>query len=84
MQSVIGAAREVRGSLVEKGFTYTEVPLKDNTYDVEAIANAVNDNTRVVVIQRSRGYSTREPLSIADIKVIVDAVKLKILKRFVS
>ena len=51
-----------------KGFTYTEVPLKDNTYDVEAIANAVNDNTRVVVIQRSRGYSTREPLSIADIK----------------
>lgn len=77
MQSVIGAAREVRGSLVEKGFTYTEVPLKDNTYDVEAIANAVNDNTRVVVIQRSRGYSTREPLSIADIKIIVDAVKAK-------
>ena len=77
MQSVIGSSREVRGSLVEKGFTYTEVPLKDNTYDVEAIANAVNDNTRVVVIQRSRGYSTREPLSIADIKVIVDAVKAK-------
>ena len=77
MQSVIGASREVRGSLVEKGFTYTEVPLKDNTYDVEAIANAVNDNTRVVVIQRSRGYSTREPLSIADIKIIVDAVKAK-------
>ena len=77
MQSVIGSSREVRGSLVEKGFTYTEVPLKDNTYDIEAIANAVNDNTRVVVIQRSRGYSTREPLSIADIKVIVDAVKAK-------
>ena len=51
--------------------------MKDNTYDVEAIANAVNDNTRVVVIQRSRGYSTREPLSIADIKVTVDAVKAK-------
>lgn len=77
MQSVIGASRKVRGSLVEKGFTYTEVPLKDNTYDVDAIANAVNDNTRVVVIQRSRGYSTREPLSIADIKIIVDAVKVK-------
>ena len=53
------------------------MPLKDNTYDVEAIANAVNDNTRVVVIQRSRGYSTREPLSIADIKIIVNAVKAK-------
>ncbi len=70
----------MRGSLVEKGFTNTEVPLKDNTYDVEAIANAVNDNTRAVVIQRSRGYSTREPLSIADIKIIVDAVKAKKLE----
>ena len=29
------------------------------------------------MIQRSRGYSTREPLSIADIKIIVDAVKAK-------
>ncbi len=77
MQSVIGATREVRGSLVEKGFIYHEVPLKNETYDLEGITNAVNDDTRVVVIQRSRGYSTREPLSIANIKEIVDVVKAK-------
>ena len=39
--------------------------------------DAVNENTRVVVIQRSRGYSTREPLSIADIRTICDVVKAK-------
>ena len=82
MQSVIGHTRPVKGSLIEKGFTYTEVPLKNNRYDLEGIQNAVNDNTRAVVIQRSRGYSTREPLSIVDIKAIVDVVKAKILIPF--
>ena len=77
MQSVIGYTRPVKGSLIEKGFTYTEVPLNNNTYDLDAIGQAVNSNTRAVVIQRSRGYSTREPLSIADIKAIVDVVKAK-------
>ena len=75
MQSVIGAVRDVRGSLTEKGFIYKEVPLKDGTYDFEGITAAVNDQTRVVVIQRSRGYSTREPLSCEDIGRICAAVK---------
>lgn len=75
MQSVIGAVRDVRGSLTEKGFIYKEVPLKDGTYDLEGIKAAVNDQTRVVVIQRSRGYSTREPLSCEDIGRICAAVK---------
>lgn len=75
MQSVIGAVRDVRGSLTEKGFIYKEVPLKDGTYDLEGIKAAVNEETRVVVIQRSRGYSTREPLSCKDIGRICAAVK---------
>ena len=75
MQSVIGAVRDVRGSLTEKGFIYKEVPLKDGTYDLEGIKAAINEETRVVVIQRSRGYSTREPLSCEDIGRICAAVK---------
>lgn len=75
MQSVIGAVRDVRGSLTEKGFIYKEVPLKDGTYDLAGIKAAVNEKTRVVVIQRSRGYSTREPLSCEDIGRICAAVK---------
>lgn len=75
MQSVIGEVRSVRGSLTEKGFIYKEVPLKDGTYDLEGIKAAVTAETRVVVIQRSRGYSTREPLSCKDIGRICQAVK---------
>lgn len=77
MQSVIGVPHPVRNSLVERGFIYKEVPLKNNTYDLEGIVAAVTEDTRVVVIQRSRGYSTREPLSVADIESICKAVKAK-------
>lgn len=77
MQSVIGVPHTVRNSLVERGFIYKEVPLKDNTYDLEAIVAAVTEETRVVVIQRSRGYSIREPLSVKDIEIICKAVKEK-------
>lgn len=77
MQSVIGVPHPVRNSLVERDFIYKEVPLKDNTYDLDGIAEAVTENTRVVVIQRSRGYSTREPLSVTDIEKICKVVKAK-------
>lgn len=77
MQTVIGSSRDTRGSLVEKGFIYKEANLKDDHYDLAAIESAVNENTRVVVIQRSRGYSTRQPLSVEDIGKIVAVVKKK-------
>lgn len=77
MQTVIGSNRDTRGSLVEKGFIYKEANLKDDHYDLAAIESAVNENTRVVVIQRSRGYSTRQPLSVEDIGKIVAVVKKK-------
>lgn len=77
MQTVIGSNRDTRGSLVEKGFIYKEANLKDDHYDLAAIESAVNENTRVVVIQRSRGYSTRQPLSVDDIGKIVAVVKKK-------
>lgn len=77
MQTVIGSNRDTRGSLVEKGFIYKEANLKDDHYDLAAIESAVNENTRVVVIQRSRGYSTRQPLSVEDIGKIIAVVKKK-------
>ena len=77
MQTVIGSNRDTRGSLVEKGFIYKEANLKDDHYDLAAIESAVNEHTRVVVIQRSRGYSTRQPLSVEDISKIVAVVKKK-------
>lgn len=77
MQSVIGTRGDLKDNLIKRGFIYHEAPLKNNSYDLEKISEMVNENTRVVLIQRSRGYSTRNPLSIDDIEKIIKTVKTK-------
>lgn len=77
MESVIGITGNAPGNLISKGVHYKEVPLKGNTYDLEAIANAVDENTKLVEIQRSRGYMLRDSLFPDDIKKIIDTVKAK-------
>ena len=63
-------------SLVTRGVKYREVPLKaDGTLDFEAIAQAVTPNTRMVTLQRSRGYSWRPPIDIAHISEAVEVVR---------
>ncbi len=76
MQGVIGYAHETPHSLKEKGVYYDEVPLKDNAYDLEGIREAVQKKQpKLVLIQRSRGYSTRASLKISDIRTIIQTVK---------
>lgn len=76
MQGVIGYARHTPRSLIEKGVVYKEVPLKDNAFDLQAIEAAVSaKQPKLVLIQRSRGYSTRASLNISDIRTIIRAVK---------
>ena len=66
---------ETAHSLKEKGIRYDEVPLKNNTYDLEGIRYAAGKKPKVVLLQRSRGYSTRASLSLEDIQTIIAAVK---------
>ena len=76
MQSVIGYAHETPHSLKEKGVIYDEVPLKDNAYDLDGIREKVGAaQPKLVLIQRSRGYSTRASLKISDIREIIQTVK---------
>ncbi|WP_200814195.1 aminotransferase class I/II-fold pyridoxal phosphate-dependent enzyme [Megasphaera vaginalis (ex Bordigoni et al. 2020)] len=76
MQGVIGHARPSRHSLKERGVRYKEVPLKDNAYDLQAIRGAVAaDKPKVVLLQRSRGYSSRASLTVDDLRKIIAAVK---------
>lgn len=76
MQGVIGYAHETPHSLKEKGVRYEEVPLKDNAYDLAGIEAAVAEKQpKLVLIQRSRGYSTRASLTIDDIRSIISVVK---------
>lgn len=79
MQEVIGSRKcdDFDESLIGRGVKYSEIPLKGNDVDYENIEKYLLDDTKMVLIQRSRGYSLRNPLSIADIKRIIDIVKGK-------
>ena len=70
MQTVIGYDNPSPGSLKEFGVLYNELPMIDGKVDMDGIKNVITDKTKMVEIQRSRGYSMRNPLSIEDIKAI--------------
>lgn len=75
LEGVIGI-REEKGSLKEFGVKYSQVDfLDDGNIDKETIKTKINDKTKIVFIQRSKGYSWRKSLSINDIKEVVDLVK---------
>ena len=73
---VIGVSKKGFGSLMEYGVDYRQVELRDNAPDPEGLARAVRDpKVRAVLIQRSRGYSTRESLSVAEIGALCQVVR---------
>lgn len=75
LEGVIGI-REEKGSLKEFGVTYNQVDfLEDGNVDLEGIKEKINDKTKLVMIQRSKGYSWRKSLTIADIKEAIDVIK---------
>ncbi|GAB4301363.1 MAG: methionine gamma-lyase family protein [Oscillatoriaceae cyanobacterium] len=78
LEEVIGLRGEGQGSLMEFGIKYLELDLSPSgTINWEALETAVTRTTRLVLIQRSCGYSWRPSLSIADIERIVKTVKAK-------
>lgn len=75
LEEVIGI-RPSRGSLAEYGITYRQVDLlPDGSFDYEAIGKAINERTRLVTIQRSKGYQTRPTLSVERIGELIAFVK---------
>ncbi len=81
MQEVIGTMGDEetrKASLIGNGVLYDEVPLINNTeIDFNAIEKAVDESTTMVLIQRSKGYSTRKSLTIETIEKICKIVKSK-------
>lgn len=74
MQTVIGYDHLSAGSLKEFGILYNELPMIDGRVDLDGIKRVISEKTKMVEIQRSRGYSMRNPLSVEDIRVITDEV----------
>ncbi len=73
LEGVIGVRDCPPGSLKEMGVSYTEVPMSaDGKLDLDAIRAAMKPQTRVVAVQRSRGYSSRPSLMPQDIQPLAD------------
>ena len=75
LEEVIGI-RESKGSLKEYGITYKQVDLlEDSSFDYEGIKKAICEKTKMVTIQRSKGYQTRKTLSVECIGELITFIK---------
>lgn len=75
LEEVIGI-RPSKGSLKEYGISYRQVDLlPDGSFDYENIKKAIHAKTRLVTIQRSKGYQTRPTLSVAQIGKLISFIK---------
>lgn len=75
LEGVIGI-REQKGSLAEFGIRYRQTDLlPDGGFDYEGIRNAITEKTKMVTIQRSKGYQTRPTLSVARIGELISFIK---------
>jgi cystathionine beta-lyase family protein involved in aluminum resistance len=76
LHKVIGKPGDGTGSLQDWGVKYSEVPLLESGgLDWERIAQSITDETKVIGIQRSRGYDWRASFNVAEIADIVKRVK---------
>ncbi len=75
LEEVIGIRPSV-GSLAEYGITYRQVNLlNDRDFDYEGIRNAISEKTKLVTIQRSKGYQTRPSFSVRQIGELIAFIK---------
>ncbi len=75
LEEVIGI-RPSNGSLAEYGISYKQVDLlPDGSFDFEGIKNTLSEKTKLVTIQRSKGYQTRPSFSVAQIGKAISFVK---------
>ncbi len=75
LEEVIGI-RPSNGSLAEYGVTYSQVDLlADGSFDYDGIKAAINEKTKLVTIQRSKGYASRPTLSVERIGELIAFIK---------
>ncbi len=75
LEEVIGI-RPSKGSLAEYGITYAQVDLlEDGSFDFAGIRKAINKRTKLVTIQRSKGYASRPTLSVEQIGELISFIK---------
>lgn len=72
---VIGINGNGIGSLLEQGVHYQKVDLKNGEIDLAGVESAISSRTKVVAIQRSKGYDQRPSLNVAQIQTAIQHIK---------
>lgn len=75
LEKVIGDSVADFGTLKYNGVNMNVVPLKDNRFDIDKILSSINENTKMIAIQRSRGYSSRKSVMIDEIREVITEIK---------
>lgn len=75
LEEVIGICGDNNGSLKDFGINYRQVDLLDGRVDYNNIMSTIDNSTKAVIIQKSKGYSFRPSLSCDDIAKIINTVK---------
>ncbi|WP_257350536.1 aminotransferase class I/II-fold pyridoxal phosphate-dependent enzyme [Pseudalkalibacillus decolorationis] len=76
LEEIVGIRGSGKGSLKEFGISYRAVDLKpDGRVDFSAVQNHIHERTKLIGIQRSKGYSDRKSFTIAEIEEMIRFVK---------
>lgn len=76
LQKVIGVKGNEKGTFIEYGIKYKEISLDcDGKIDINKALASISDNTKVILIQRSTGYSDRKALTVDEIRVAIKSIK---------
>ncbi|MDZ5711815.1 aminotransferase class I/II-fold pyridoxal phosphate-dependent enzyme [Jeotgalibacillus haloalkalitolerans] len=75
LEEIIGLRGSDNGSLKDFGIHYQQTDLKDGKIDIETVLKNMNDHTKVIGIQRSKGYAVRPSFTIKDIRKAVSEIR---------
>lgn len=75
LASIVSGGEKDTGSLTDFGISYRHIDLADNQVDWQAAEKAISKKTKVVAIQRSRGYSDRPSFTVPEIKEMTDRIR---------
>ncbi|EGY78641.1 aminotransferase class I/II-fold pyridoxal phosphate-dependent enzyme [Peptoniphilus indolicus] len=77
LRKVIGIDGNEPGNFIESGIHYSQVDLIDGKIDIEKIIEMISENTKVIAIQRSTGYSNRKAFTTDELKIVIKSIKEK-------
>ncbi|UBH23342.1 methionine gamma-lyase family protein [Macrococcus armenti] len=72
---VVGVTGNGIGSLIENGVSYKDIALLNDEIDIERVLQSITKKTKVIGIQRSKGYSSRKSLTVNQIGEAIQAIK---------